>query len=66
MLTFVVQQIALNDERRDHQTLFDAQVRDITTRIKQRLAAHEQILRGVSGLFIVSDRGGRADGIRWQ
>ena len=56
MLTFVVQQIALNDERRDHQTLFDAQVRDITTRIKQRLAAHEQILRGVSGLFIVSDK----------
>jgi CHASE1-domain containing sensor protein len=51
-----VQQLVLNNERRDHQATFDAQVRDITMRIKQRLAAHEQILRGVSSLFIVSDK----------
>ncbi len=54
--TFFVQQLVLNDERRDHQAIFDAQVRDITMRIKQRLATHEQILRGVSSLFIVSEK----------
>jgi PAS domain S-box-containing protein len=56
MLTFVVQQFAFNYEHRDHQAIFDAQVRDISRRISQRLAVHEQILRGVSGLYIASDK----------
>lgn len=56
MSTFVVQQFALNGERLDHQAIFDAQVREVTRRISQRLAVHEQILRGVSGLFAASDK----------
>lgn len=46
---------------RDQRRSFDAALRDATTRIEQRLASHEQMLRGVRGLFDASDEVTRRD-----
>ena len=48
-------------QSRDQRRSFDAALRDATTRIEQRLASHEQMLRGVRGLFDASDEVTRRD-----
>jgi len=52
--TYFLQQAAFNAARQTQQDNFAYQVREITLRIEQRLAAYEQVLRGVKGLYIAS------------
>ena len=43
------------DETRQLQTKFDALVRQTEALISERIGMHEQVLRGVKGLFVASD-----------
>lgn len=52
--TFLLQQAAFNDARRAQQDSFAFQTREITMHIEQRLAAYEQVLLGVKGLYLAS------------
>ena len=52
--TYFLQQAAFNDARRIQQDSFAFQAREITMHIEQRLAAYEQVLRGVKGLYLAS------------
>src|SRR3972149_1686001 len=53
-VTYLLQQAAFNDTRQIQQDNFAYQTREIMLRIEQRLAAYEQALRGVKGLYIAS------------
>jgi len=53
-VTYFLQQAAFNAARQTQQDNFAYQVRETTLRIEQRLAAYEQVLRGVKGLYIAS------------
>ncbi len=52
--TYFLQQSAFNDARRILQGNFTSRTGEITLRIEQRLAAYEQVLRGVKGLYAAS------------
>jgi len=52
--TYFLQQIAFDAARQSQQDYFNYQASDAVLRIKQRLAAYEQVLRGARGLFIAS------------
>jgi len=52
--TFFLQQAAFNAARRIQRDNFDYQSREIMLRIEQRLAAYEQVMRGVKGLYAAS------------
>src|SRR3989338_10772331 len=53
-VTYFLQQAAVNAAHQTQQDNFAYHVREITLRIEQRLAAYEQVLRGVKGLYIAS------------
>lgn len=53
---YLLQHAALNAARRVHQDDFDYQGREIALRIEQRLASYEQVLRGIRGLYVASER----------
>lgn len=46
---------------RDFQASLDFSLRDVASRIEQRMAAYEQMLRGVQGFFAASDEVARGD-----
>ncbi len=52
---YFLQNLAFNAARQIQQDNFDFQIREITLRIEQRMAAYEQVLRGARGLFAASD-----------
>lgn len=52
--TFWLWRDARREAERELQTAFDFQVREAALRVRQRMAAYEQVLRGVQGLFAAS------------
>ena len=50
--TFGVWHLAREDDRREIKTKFDFRVDETISRLEQRMAAYEQVLRGVRGLFV--------------
>lgn len=54
VVTYFLQRAAFDDARQMQRDNFAYQEREIALRIEQRLAAYEQVLRGVKGLFISS------------
>ncbi|MDD5300118.1 MAG: PAS domain S-box protein [Gallionella sp.] len=57
--TYFLQQAAFNASHQTQQDYFENQSREIVLHIEQRLAAYEQILRGVKGMFVASKSVGR-------
>lgn len=53
---YFLQQAAVNTARKIQKDDFDYQGREITLRIEQRMAAYAQVLRGVRGLYVASER----------
>ncbi len=53
---YFLQNAALTSARQVQQDNFDYQGREIALRIEQRLIAYEQVLRGVRGLYIASNK----------
>jgi diguanylate cyclase (GGDEF)-like protein/PAS domain S-box-containing protein len=51
---YFLQNAALNAARQIQQDNFEYQAREVVLRIEQRLAAYEQVLRGVRGLYVAS------------
>jgi PAS domain S-box-containing protein len=54
-LSFFLQRSALENARLEQEQRFSYQVREIALRIEQRMAAYEQVLRGVGGLFAATN-----------
>lgn len=52
---YFLQNAAFNTARQVQQDNFEYQAREVTLRIEQRLAAYEQVLRGVRGLYVASN-----------
>lgn len=52
---YFLQNAAFNTARQIQRDNFENQAREVTLRIEQRLAAYEQVLRGVRGLYAASD-----------
>lgn len=53
-ITYFLWQDARQNAMRDLQAHFDSHVREAGMRVEQRMAAYEQVLRGVKGLFVAS------------
>ncbi len=53
---YFLQQAALNAARQSQRDYFEYQGREIALRIEQRLAAYAQVMRGVRGLYLASER----------
>lgn len=51
---YFLQNAAINTARQTQYDNFEYQAREVTLRIEQRLAAYEQVLRGVRGLYVAS------------
>lgn len=58
---YFLQNAAMSMARQTQRDDFDSQGREITLRIEQRLAAYEQVLRGVRGLYVASEFVGRRE-----
>ncbi|MDR3440548.1 diguanylate cyclase domain-containing protein [Telmatospirillum sp.] len=59
-VTYLAWQHERDIARRDLQSTLDFQLRQTTSRIEQRMAAYEEMLRGVQGLFTASGEVGPA------
>lgn len=54
--TYLLWRDARQEAERELQTTFDFRVREAALRIRQRMLAYEQVLRGVQGLFAASHK----------
>jgi len=64
-VTYLLWQHEKENARRDLQATFDFYLRDISSRIAQRMAAYEQILRGAQGFLESAPRADRRDFARY-
>ena len=60
-VTYLLWQHEKENARRDLQATFDFHLRDISSRIEQRMAAYEQMLRGAQGFLESAPGAGRGD-----
>jgi len=64
-MTYLLWQHEEENARRDLQTTFDFQLRETASRIEQRMAAYEQMLRGVQGFLDAAPEAGRPEFARY-